>query len=141
MRTLFLISALTLMPLLTWADFTPKVAAKALLCELVDLSRSRTLERRQVVINPKSSRAILMLMGGNSDVTGTVRDFPGSDSLSRRLEITLQGTHGFGGHSHSRVSYRLDQAVNNQSLGEAQLSGEFIELLLRCFLRNAPAVI
>lgn len=141
MRTLLIISALTLMPFLTWADLAPRVAGKALLCELVDLSRSRILERRQALINPKSSKAILMLMGGNSDVTGTVRDFPGSDSVSRRLEITLQGTHGFGGHSFSRVSYRLDQAVTNQSLGEAQLSGDFTELLLRCFLRNAPAVI
>ncbi len=128
------------LPFLTWADVPAKGSAKALLCELVDLRKSRTLERRQVAINPQSPRPILMLMGG-SDATGTVRDFPSSDSMSRKLEITLEGSQGFGGHSHSGASYRLDQAGNNQLLGEAELDGEFgPELLLRCFLKNTSAI-
>lgn len=133
MKALCLILALSFMPFYSSAG---SVSGKSLLCELVDLARDQVLERRQTKIDPQSSRAILMLLGGG-DVMGTVRDFPGKDPLNRKIIVTLEGTHGLGGHSHGGSQYRLDQEGTNNLIAEAQLTGEFgYELLLRCFVKN-----
>ena len=137
MKALCLILALSLLPFYSSAG---SVSGKSLLCELVDTARNRILEQRKAVIDPHSTRAILMLMGGG-DVMGTVRDFPGKDALNRKIEIILEGTHGFGGHSRGGSQYRLDQEGATNLLAEAELSGEFgSELLLRCFLKSTPAL-
>ncbi len=139
MKTASLLLALSLSFFAGVASADP---GKALLCELVDLGRSRILDRHQSVIDPQSRKPILMMMGAGP-VVGKVRDFPGRDILNRKLELTLDYNAGSeNGHSQAATQYRVDQDGTSSLLAEVGLNGEFGQVLsLRCFLRQvAPAV-
>ena len=134
MKTLSLILALTLLPFSSFADQN-----KLLMCELIDLSRGRTLERKQALIDPASKRPILLLMG-RSPIMATVRDKPTKDSLNRKIELTLDYRGGSeNSHASAASQYRLDQDDTNILLSEVGLNGEFGQTLsLQCFLRTSP---
>jgi hypothetical protein len=107
-------------------------------CELVDVDSGRVFNWKRIPIVPSAKNPIVALLSyGN--VTGSVRDFPGSIPAERQIELILDyWSPNRRGQDYSSRIYRLDQADIKHPVASVYLEGSIQDFgesyTLRCFV-------
>ena len=107
-------------------------------CQIVNKPMNIVIDQK-IVDYPTNRKPILLLLGADQ-LMGTVRDFIGSTSKDRILNIQL--SYGFPGGQNqngigtAQAKYRLDQDISTAPLAEVEMTDPdtLIVYSIQCFL-------